>query len=116
MIRGAVGAVAQHLDHPATSNRATGTVIHHPLQLTLQGLHAGDAAFDRNQLRPGDGIDLGAGLAGAVAQAQEVADRVQRKAEFVGVADEGHAVLHGAGIKPLVARRAISIGQYAICY
>lgn len=65
----ALGVIAQNLDHSAIRNSATSTMVDHALQFFLQSLQAGHSGFDGLQLRSRDGIDLGAGLVGAVEQA-----------------------------------------------
>ena len=113
MIGGTVRVIAQHFDHVAIGDPAPGAVVHHSFQFGFQGLQPGDPAFDDQKLGTGDSVNLGAGLIGAVGQAQKVADRLQRETKLAGVADEGEPVLCGAGIKPLVAGGALGTRQKA---
>ena len=113
MIGGAMGVVAQNFDHPAISDAATGALTHHALQFGLQGLQARDPTFDRLKLGTREGVDFGTGLIWAVGEAQQVSDRLKRKAKFTGVPDEGEAILRDAGIEPLIAAGPLGPGQQA---
>ena len=105
--------VAQHLDDAAVGDLAAPAVRQHALQLRLQGLQPRNAVLDRLELGLGNRVDRLAGPFRLVGKAEELADRVERKAQLARVADESHALHMRILVEPLVPLRTHRRGQDA---
>ena len=66
----ALPVIGQHLDHPAFRDFAMGASLHHALKFRLERRQAGNAVFDLDQARAGDGIRRRTGLIRLVLQSE----------------------------------------------
>lgn len=105
--------IAQNADYAAIRDPAMGALDDHALKLGLQGLQPADTGIDGDKLTPGDLIGGGAGDVRSVGKAQQFADRLQRKAQVAGMADEGQPLLRFLPVKPLISDAALGVGQQA---
>src|SRR5690606_24250077 len=111
MIMAAEIVIAQDFNHPAIGDCATGTLRDHALKFGLKRLKAGDPCPDRAKLSFRNGIGGFTGTVRIIRQAEEFADRFERKAEIPRVPNEGQPRLHGTAVKTLVSGAALWLWQ-----
>ncbi len=111
MIVGAEVVVGERPDNVAVADLVGMAMAGDALQLGFQLAQPGDLAPHGGKLLGGDAIGVVTGALGMLAELYQCADRVDGEAEVAGVADEGEAVALLAGIAPLVALRALGMGE-----
>lgn len=109
----AQGVVAQHLDHPAFGDSAMGALLHHAGQFITQRREAGDPGLHLHQLALGQRIRLGTGAGRIIREAQQIPDRLQRKAQLPRMADEAQPLTGSGIIQALIARTPLRRRQKA---
>ena len=88
MVLRAVRMVAEHLNDPAVGDGSLRTLGDHPVQLRFQRRQTRDARLHCGKLVLRDDVGGCAGLVGPVGEAEQVADRLERKSEIARVANE----------------------------
>lgn len=86
----------------ALSHPALGAVAEHAFDFALQEFEAADFTFDVGEVGLSDGIDLCTGPLRVVSERNQLADGVDLKAEFAGMADETQPPHVMAAVKPAV--------------
>ncbi|MPM93330.1 hypothetical protein SDC9_140467 [bioreactor metagenome] len=77
--------------------------MHQSLQRALHGLHGGDAFGQRGDVLLRDGLDLAAGAALVLPQAEQGGDLVHGKAQIAPAADEAQRMHIGFGVLAIAA-------------
>lgn len=101
-----VGTVGQHFDNPAAGDLAARALRDHPLEFRLKCLQSSYAPLHSAQLPAGNFVGDGTGPVRRIRQAQQFADRFQRKAKFTAMTNECQPSKMLGAIAPLVASRS----------
>lgn len=98
----------------AVGRRTAAAGRDHPRKLGAQGVEPAQLSLHRYQLVAGDPMRRFAGrLIGARGEIEQPADRIERKAEFPGVADEIQTLQFRRAVHPMSAGGAHGPGQEA---
>ena len=108
-----MAVVGQNLDHPALVDPAPLALGEHAFELGSKRGKPRDAALDVGEVSSGDLVGFVARPLWIIRKLQEIADGLDRKAEFARVADETQALPVASVIGAVVARRASRGGQKA---
>lgn len=105
--------IAEDGDDAAVGDPAAAALVQHSGQLQPQCLQAGDPALDLVKLTLSNGVDGLTWFIGIVHQAQQIADRLQRKAQLTRMTDERQPVDIRLAIEALVTLRTDGLRQQA---
>lgn len=106
MLGQTLSVVSKHLNHPTVGDAATVALGNHTLQLRLESVESGDAAFHLFKLAPRDAIRRRAGALGVIRQAQEFTNSSQWESELAAVTDKHQSFGVSPTEPPLVAAGA----------
>ena len=98
-----VRMIGQHLDHAALGDAPLAATLDHALEFALERRERRDLAPDLVQTTTRDAVGLGAGLLRLGAEREQLAHRLERKAELARVADEGEAAQVLVAVDALIA-------------